>query len=335
MGSVGGEALADDQVDRQLDARAPGAVRLRERAAGVLGVGLAAERLADGVPLRAQEREAHRAADDDRLGDLQEALDHADLVLDLRAADDRDERLSGALEDARQRPHLAFEQAARRARQQVRDALGARVRAMGGAEGIVDVGLRQLREGARELGVVALLAGLEAHVLEQQDLALGKLLAERAHACPDDRGRELHRRSRELAQELRHGRHRQRGIDLAAGTPEMRDEHEPSSACAQLLDRAERRSHARVVRHHAPPVRAVCERHVEVDTHEHAPAVHVQLVDAPQRLAPLCSRSVTISRRAAVDRARRPPAASLTGSSAPGPPGDWSSPTRCRTRRRP
>ena len=47
---------------------------------------------------------------------------------------------------------------------------------MGGAEGVVDVDVGRLAEGRRERLVVGGLAGLEADVLEQEDLAGGELL---------------------------------------------------------------------------------------------------------------------------------------------------------------
>ena len=50
------------------------------------------QRVAGRDPLRAEEAEAHRAADQDPVGDLEEAVDHADLVGDLGAAEDDDQR---------------------------------------------------------------------------------------------------------------------------------------------------------------------------------------------------------------------------------------------------
>ena len=59
MLGVGGQAIADHQVASAARTLAlPGVGRLRERAAGVLGVLVVAQRLADRVPLRAQERES-------------------------------------------------------------------------------------------------------------------------------------------------------------------------------------------------------------------------------------------------------------------------------------
>ena len=104
----------------------------------------------------------------------EEAVDHGDLVGHLGAAEHRHQRARRVLEDPVERLDLAFQQPPGGARQQVRDALGARVRAVGGAERVVDVDVGQLRQRARELGVVVGLARLEADVLEQQDLAVAR-----------------------------------------------------------------------------------------------------------------------------------------------------------------
>ena len=72
--------------------------------------------------------------------------------------------------------HLAFEQPPGGGRQQVGDPLGAGVRPVGGAERVVDVDVGERRQLAARLGVVALLAGLEADVLEQQHLAVAEPL---------------------------------------------------------------------------------------------------------------------------------------------------------------
>ena len=72
----------------------------------------------------------HLAADEDDVGPLGEAAEHADLVLDLGAADDRDERPRRLVEQLAELLELALEQQPRVRRQQVRDALGRRVRAV-------------------------------------------------------------------------------------------------------------------------------------------------------------------------------------------------------------
>ena len=68
--------------------------------------------------------------------------------------------------DRGQLAHLAFEQQPGVAGQQVGDPLRRSVGAMRGAEGVVDVELRQPRKRGGERRVVLGLAGLEAAVLE-------------------------------------------------------------------------------------------------------------------------------------------------------------------------
>ena len=150
MLGVGREPLGDHEIARQLQlARPRRAAPARARDARAPASSSSHSDVADRVALRAQERKAHRAADDHRVGDLQEAVDHGDLVGHLGAADHRHERTRAGFRGSdRQRAHLALEQPSGRARQQVRDALGAGVRAVRGAERVVHVHVGQLRQRA-------------------------------------------------------------------------------------------------------------------------------------------------------------------------------------------
>ena len=65
---------------------------LLERLGRQLDALLLDQRVADRDPLGAEEAEAHRAADQDPVGDLEEAVDHPELVADLGAAEDDDQR---------------------------------------------------------------------------------------------------------------------------------------------------------------------------------------------------------------------------------------------------
>ena len=79
------------------------------------------QRVAGGDALGAEEAEAHRAADQDLVGDLEEAVDHADLVGHLGAAEDDDQRpLRATRRTAVSSRHLALQQQARVAGQVVR-----------------------------------------------------------------------------------------------------------------------------------------------------------------------------------------------------------------------
>ncbi len=249
---VGRELLAEHVVDRQAQLVAA----LLERAArGLDALGLA-ERGADLVALGLKERVAHRAADEDRVGDLEEGVDDADLVGHLGAADDRHERAAGIVEDPRQRLDLALQQAAGgRVVDVLDDADGRGVRAVRGAERVVDVEVRERAEARRQLGVVLRLARLEADVLEHHDVAVG-------HVVEVRRERDL---GAEQAGEVL-GDRRERELRLAVLRPaEVRDEQQPRAALAQLLDRRQRGADAGIVGD-----RAVRQRDVEVDADEAA-----------------------------------------------------------------
>ncbi len=241
-------------------------------------------------PWAREEGEAHRAADHHRVGDPQEAVDHGDLVGHLGAADDRHQRAGGVLEHGAQRAHLAFEQPPGGVRQQVGDALGARVRAVGDAEGVVDVDVRELRQSMRELGVVACLARLEADVLEQQDLAVAQRLGERPRLWTRPRRGRASPRSRVSSRR----RSATGAIDSPAtrrpsGRSRWRDQHQARAPRAQLFDRGQRRADAGVVGDLDLPVGADGEGHVEVHAHQHAPPANVEVVEAPHRTA--CDRA--------------------------------------------
>ena len=78
---------------------------------------------------------------------------------------------SGDSSSSREHRQLALHQQSRVRRQQLGDTHRARVRAVGGPEGVVDVQVGVRRERRRERRVVRLLLGMEAQVLEQHDLA--------------------------------------------------------------------------------------------------------------------------------------------------------------------
>ena len=116
------------------------------------------------------------------------------------------------------------------------DALGARVRAVGRREGVVDVQLRKRGEGIGEPGIVARLARLEAGVLETQDAAGLEALGEAQDIVADDRGRERDLGADQLPEPPGDGRHRELGVDTL-GAPEMRAQHRRGSPLRQQLDR--------------------------------------------------------------------------------------------------
>ena len=163
-------SLAEHEVDRQ-GQLAVGLLGPLQRLGGQLDALLLDQRVAGLDPLRAEEAEAHRAADQDLVGDLEEAVDDADLVGDLGAAEDDDQRPRRVLDHPGQLGHLALQQQPGVAGEVVGDALGAGVGAVGGAEGVVDVEVGERGEAFGQLRVVLRLPRLEAGVLEQQHVA--------------------------------------------------------------------------------------------------------------------------------------------------------------------
>ena len=191
-------------------------------------------------PLGAKEAEAHRAADQDLVGKLQETLDHADLVAHLGAAEDHDQRPGRVRDDGAQLADLALQQQSRVGGQQVRHTLRRRMGAVRGAESVVDVGIREPGQRSGQLRVVLGLPGLEAAVLEQQQPTVGEPGGELGGLLPDHFAGLGHLGSEQLRKPLPHRAHRERRVGPAAGPAEMRNEHGAGAALAQQLDRRQR-----------------------------------------------------------------------------------------------
>ena len=121
------------------------------------------------------------------VGAVEERVEHADLVGHLGAADDRHQRPLRFLEDPVQRRDLALDQPSRGRRQQVRHRLGRGVRAVRGAEGVVDVDVGERGVALGQLGVVLRLPRLVADVLEHHDFDVGDLVEVWAPARPRPR----------------------------------------------------------------------------------------------------------------------------------------------------
>ena len=124
----------------------------------------------------------HLPADQHLVGAAAEVAQHAELVLDLRAARDQHERPLDLAEQPAEHLQLLLEQEPGVRREQVGDADGRRVRAVRRAERVVDVEVAAVGELAREPGSFARLARVEARVLEHLDALVREQLAQpRAH----------------------------------------------------------------------------------------------------------------------------------------------------------
>ena len=100
-----------------------------------------------------------------------EPLQHFQLVAHLRAAEQRRERSAWVVQYAAQEGNLLLHEQTGERGQLLRDAMRGGVSAMGRAERIVDVAVGKTCERRRECGVVRLLAGPEAYVLDEQHVA--------------------------------------------------------------------------------------------------------------------------------------------------------------------
>jgi hypothetical protein len=141
------------------------------------------QRVADGVALGGEEREAHAAADDEAVDLGQQRLDDAELVGHLGPAEDGDERAAGVVAQAAEDLDLLGQQPPGRRREVLRRADDGGVRPVRRAERVVDVGVLALDQLLDEGVVVAGLARVEAQVLQQLDARrqLGQALADRVH----------------------------------------------------------------------------------------------------------------------------------------------------------
>ena len=128
------------------------------------------QRVADRAALGGEEREAHRPADGQRVDDRPSSASMTpSLSLTLAPPRIGDERARRAWSAARRapRPRAAAAGPSPTAVPRRPDDRG--VGAVRRAEGVVDVAVDALDEPIDERGVVALLAGVEAQVLEQLD----------------------------------------------------------------------------------------------------------------------------------------------------------------------
>src|SRR3954454_1309433 len=149
--------------------------------------------------------------------------------------------------------------------------------AVGGAEGVVDVGVGQRCQSARQLGVVRRLPRLVADVLEHEDVARPQRVGLGPRLLADDPRRELDVGAEQLAQAPRCRPQRQLGLAVL-GPAQMGDQDEARAPLAQFLDGGQRGLDPAVV---GDP--AVLERDVEVDPHENALAFDVDVVEGPHK----------------------------------------------------
>ena len=297
--------------------------------ARVLDVLVVAQRVADRVALRAQEREAHRAADDHHVGELQEAVDHARSCpppwrrrrspragaagcsrIPVSVLTSRSSSRPAALGSRCATPSVlaCARWAAPKASLTYTSASSASARASSGS--------------------LLRLARLEAHVLEHQHARRrASASASAVTSSPDDRRARAsrvapvssRRRVRDRRQrQLRH-RARPRGVPDARRAPAARRARAAlrSSAAPRAMRVSSATDDAAVASLASGTLKST--------------RTSTRLPRTSRSSAPHRARALAVHVRAR----RCSSGAALTGPSAPGRRGGWSSPTRCRTRRRP
>jgi hypothetical protein len=204
---VGGESIRHHHVAGQQQPAAALTGVAHRRPRDRLAVLVLVPRRAHREAVRDQEGEGHGASDQDRIGQLGEAVDDPDLVGHLDTADHHHERPRRAVQQAREGVQLGLQQQPRRRRQLLRDSHRGGVRAVHRPEGVLHEQVGVGGQLGREAGIVGLLARVEAQVLEHPQLAL--LIAE-GDLAP-----------KQLGQPLRHRPQRQLRLGLALGPAQV------------------------------------------------------------------------------------------------------------------
>ena len=268
---IGGELVGEDVVDGKEEADAFG-LRFLERGFGDVDLVGFDERFAGALALGVEEGVGHAAADDDGIGLVEKIVDDLNLVGDLGSPDDGDEGLVGFGEGlAEVGEFLLHEQAGGGHFDEVSDAFGGGVGAVGAAEGVVDVDVAERGEFFGEGRIVGLFFGVEAEVLEQEGLAGFEVGGHLAGDDADAVGREgyvliVAEDVVEQAAKMSDEGTEAHGLDgLALGPAEVRAEDDLGLVAESVLDGGERLADAGVVGDDA-----VLEGDVEVDADEDA-----------------------------------------------------------------
>ena len=108
---------------------------------------------------------------------------------------------------------------------------------MGAAEGVVDVGGGIGGERRGEDRIVLLLAGMEAQILEQRDVAIAELRRDRRRRLADRVVSKEHRPAQQCRQSLGHWPQRVLEVALALRPPAVRAQEQPGARRGELANR--------------------------------------------------------------------------------------------------
>ena len=199
---------------------------------------------------------------------------------------------------------LGLHRAPGRRRQQPRHRFGGGMGTVGGREGVIDEDVTKSGNLAREGGIVLFFAAVKARIFQQRDIAV----LEGTHHCvrfgSDAVVGENNGAPNRLGQRFHHRPQRHFGDNLSLGAIKMREHDDARALLGQFTDGRSLALDARCVAN-----LAVFHRHVEIDTHQNASALHIKIVKRSigHRVRGISPRPVTYR------------------------PCGWRSPIRCRT----
>src|SRR3954451_19811131 len=134
------------------------------------------------------------------------------------------------------------------------------VRSVGGPKGIVDEEIAKSSQSGGELRIIGFFAGLEARILEQEDVARAQGVGGAFCFGANDDAERAYRLPEKLAQLARYWSHGICGVGLPLRPPEMCRQHNRRTSGKQVLNRGQCCSDASVVGHFA-----IAQGHVEID----------------------------------------------------------------------
>ena len=223
---------------------------LLEEGTGQRQLVLLDQRAPELAALGLEEGVGHRAADQHLVDATEQVVEHADLVRDLGAADDGHERPLDVAEQLAEELHLALHQEAHPLGGDELGDPGRRgVRAVRGAEGVVDVDVGVAGQRARERLVVGLLGRREAQVLQQRHRAGAQIVDHLAGAVAHRLVGQRDVGAEQLRQPRGDRLERVLLVGLALGAPEVRGEDDPRPLLDRQLDGRQALPDAGVVRH--------------------------------------------------------------------------------------
>ena len=271
---VGRELGGGQHVDRQdqFDAALLG---LGEEALHLVELVGLQQRLADLVALGLEEGVRHAAADEQPVDLGQQVRDDAELVGHLRAAEHDHVGPLHVVGQLLQHVQLGQHQATGVRREHRRDLVDRGLLAVDHTEAVGDE--RAARDERAQLGgqlgavhgVLAGLARVEAHVLQQDDAAVGQAAGQRLRGLADQVTGQRDLGAEQLGKPLGDGREGVLRVRLALGAAEVRGDDDLRARVGELLDRRQRGADPAVVGDAVP-----VERDVQVAAHQHVAALN-------------------------------------------------------------